>query len=166
MIVVQTLTAGDPGQEAPVVRGVLEVLAAAPVAEGIDEGRHHEDIEHRVREASDEAGPEPDEGTEQAQPDAEAEHTVREEHAIETIGPQVRGERLEGLRVPGLAHVIGDVEELDPPEAEQARAVRIPLAIGEGVVLAMDRYPFLAALPRRQPQGGPEGHVGYRVQMQ
>ena len=70
-----------------------------------------------------------------------------EEQAIEPVGPKIRREGLQRFRVARLAHVVRDVEELDAPEAEQARAVRVALAIGEGVVLAMDGHPLLPALP-------------------
>jgi len=85
---------------------------------------------------------------------------------IEPVRSEIRSERLQRVGVSGLPHVVGDVEELDAPEAEQARAVRVSRTIGEGVVLAMNRHPLLPRLSGRQPQGDPEGQVGDRVQME
>src|SRR6185503_11852254 len=85
MVVVKTLAAGNPGQEPQVEGRVVEVLGAAPMAERIDERRHHEDIEDRVQASGDETGPEPDEQTEQAQPDPDAEEPTREQQAIEPV---------------------------------------------------------------------------------
>src|SRR5947208_14823491 len=125
MVVVKTLAPGNPGQEPPVVGGVLEVLAAAPVAERIDERRHHEDIEARVQEPGDEAGPEPDEHTEQAQSDPDAEVPAREKQPIEPIRLEIRGERLQGLGDSRLQHVISDGEKLDAPQAAETMDVGI-----------------------------------------
>src|SRR4030095_7816888 len=72
----------------------------------------------------------------------------------------------ERLRVARLAHVVGDVEELDAPEPEQPRAVRVTLAVGERVVLAMHRHPLLPALPRGDPQRDAEGDVRHGVDSQ
>ena len=152
MVVVEALAAGEPGQQPPVGRGVLEVPAAAPVAEGVDEGRDDEDIAGRVEEPGHEAGPGAKQRTEQADPDPEPEEAVGEEHAIEPIGPEIGRKCLQRFRVARLAHVVGDVEELDAPEPEQPGAVRVSLTVSEGVVLAMDRHPLLPALSRGQPQ--------------
>src|SRR5580765_6650842 len=146
MVVVETLAAGEPGQQTPVGRGVLEVPAAAPVTERVDEGGDHEDVGARVQEPGGQARPGSDECTEKAQADPEAEEAVGEEQAIEPVGPKIRRKGLQRFRVARLAHVVRDVEELYAPEAEQARAVRVALAIGEGVVLAMDGHPLLPAL--------------------
>ena len=87
-----------------------------------------------------------------------------EHRPIETILGQIRGERGEGVRVPALPGVVIDVEELDAPEAEQPRAVRVSLAVGEGVVLAMNGDPLLSALSGGQPQNGAKDDVGDRVE--
>ena len=159
MVVVEALAAGEPGQQPPVGGGVLEVPAAAPVAEGVDQGRDHEDVGARVQEPGGQTGPQTDERAQQAQPDPEAQEAVGEEQPIEPIGPEVGSERLQRFHVARFAHVIRDVEELDAPEAEQPGAVRIALTVGEGVVLAMDRDPLLPALARGQPQHDAEADV-------
>jgi len=56
MVVVETLAPGDSGQEAPVGRGVLEVPGATPMAQRVDEGSDHDDIQTRVQESGNEAG--------------------------------------------------------------------------------------------------------------
>src|SRR5262249_37550490 len=76
MIIVETLAAGEPGEESAVICAVLEVLRAAPVAQGVDKGGHHEDVEARMQEARDGPGPQSDEPAEQRQPDAQASGTV------------------------------------------------------------------------------------------
>jgi hypothetical protein len=102
----------------------------------------------------------------EAQADPEAEEAVGEEQAIEPVGPKIRRKGLQRFRVARRAHVVRDVEELHAPEAEQVRAVRVALAIGEGVVLAMDGHPLLPALSRRQPQHDAKGQVGQGVHPQ
>src|SRR5262245_25906498 len=95
MVVVEALAARDPGEESPVGRRVVVVPATTPVAERVDQGREHEDIQDCMQESGNEAGPEADQHTERAQADGEAEDTAGEEHPIEAIGPEVRSKRLE-----------------------------------------------------------------------
>ena len=73
-------------------------------------------------------------------------------------------QRVEGLGIAGLTHVVVDVPELDLPEAVHQRAVRILLGVGEGVVLAVDRHPFAPVLAGGEPEHEPEPPVGERVQ--
>src|SRR4030095_12755423 len=131
MVIVQTLAAREPGQEAPVGRGVVEVPGAAAVAQCVDEGRDNEHVQNGMQESRNDAGPE-----------AEAEDAVGEGHPMEPIRPEVRGKHLEGLLVARLAHVVGDVEQLDTPEAQEPGAVWVTLAVCEGMVLAMNGDPF------------------------
>src|SRR4029450_294643 len=119
MVIVQTLAAREPGQEAPVGRGVVEVPGAAAVTQCVDEGRDDEHVQNGMQESRNEAGPEADQRTEQAQPESEAEDAVGEEHPIEPIRPEVRGKHLDGLLVAPLAHVVGAVEQWDTPEAQE-----------------------------------------------
>ena len=71
---------------------------------------------------------------------------------VQPILGQVGRETAQRVGLLGLTRVVVDVEELDAPEAEQLRAVRITLAVGERVVLAVHRHPFLSALARGEPQ--------------
>ena len=84
------------------------------------------------------------------------ENTARSSQSSGMSGANVA--KVDGF--PRLAGVVVDVEDLHAPEAEQPRAVRVALSIGEGVVLAVDRHPLPAALPRGEPQEHPEQEIG------
>src|SRR5207249_8419905 len=97
--------------------------------------------------------------TQQRGPDAQAGHAAAEDQPAEPVFLDVRRERLERLRVLGFAGVVIGVEELEPPEAEQARAVRVALPVGERVMLPMNRHPLATALPGGQPEDRAEADV-------
>ena len=152
MIVVEALPAGEPGEDDGIVRGVVIVPAAPPVAECVDQRRDDEDVQHSVRQSGEESGPQAHDHAECGGSDGEPEETAREEDAIETVRREIGRVLGDGGAVPARRDVVVDVEELDLPEAEQARTVRIAFAVRERMVLTVDRHPFLPRLSRRQPQ--------------
>src|SRR5262245_24309136 len=165
VVVVQALAGAHPCEEPPVVRGVREVLTTAPVAESVDQGCEHEDVQHGVDETGNEARPEADRHTQQGQANAHARETAGE-HPVEAILGQIRRERGNRVRVPALPDVVVDIEELNVPEAEQPGAMGIALAVRKGVVLAVHGHPLLPALAGGEPQNDAKDDLNHRVQAQ
>jgi len=121
------------------------------VSEAVDERGEHEHVEHGVQDERRHPGPHAQRETEQAAAEPQPRPAVREDQPVQAVLGDVGGEAAQRLRLPGFAGVVVDVEELHAPEAEQPGAVRIALAVGEGVVLAMDRHPLLPALAGGEP---------------
>jgi hypothetical protein len=71
----------------------------------------------------------------------------------------VRREGSDGLGIARLPDVVVDVQELDTPDTEQPRAVRVPCPVRERVVFSMDGDPLPAALSRREPEHRPKTHI-------
>jgi len=166
VVVVQALAAGQPGQHARVVCGVLEVLAAPPVPEAVDQRRQDEHIDDAVAEHGHDALPPADPEHHQRRAKNDARPAAREHAPLPSIRSQVGRERLDGLGLPGLADVVVHVPQLHLPEAQQERAVRIAVAIDEGVVLPVHRNPLLLALTRQEPEHGAEQERRDRLQSQ
>src|SRR5690348_4745733 len=159
MVVVELLAAEPDGDGGDVPALVLhvEVAIAERVADAIDDaGRPERDPDHlhAPHERSDE---------EAEQPDVDAEHQQdadpverREQMPLEPVGGRALAVFLEHAR---LAHGLAVVEralEQDLAQSLDHRAVRVALAIGERVVLAMAGDPFLGDDGRGEPE--PEAH--------
>src|SRR5206468_1228281 len=143
--------ARQPGQHRRVVRRVIEVLSSAPMPEAVDERRQDEDIKDGMRERRDESRANAQRNTQYRDAQTGADEAPREHGSIQSVFGEVRRELPDRVGVPCFSLIVISVQELDAPQAEQSRAMGIAFPVGEGVMLSMDCYPFLAPLARRKP---------------
>ena len=90
--------------------------------------------------------------TEQRDADGEADEAAAEHVLVPPAFFDVARIAFERFGLLDLAHVVVDVAELHLPEAFELRAVRIAFLVGERVMLAMDRHPFLGGQAGGEPQ--------------
>ena len=143
VIVVQTLPAGEPGEQADIGRAVpKEVLPTPPVPEPVYGGRQHEDVEDEVRHRHCEPQDRSEERHSQSDTRGHSDETAVEEEPVPHVVLDVLGPASDCLGVFRLADVVEDVAELYSPEAVKEWAMRVALFVGEGVVLPVNRHPF------------------------
>src|SRR5579864_1139263 len=117
VVVMQTFAAGEPGNQAEVGGGILEILVADSVAGAIDD-RIHADIRGTLHDKSDNAndgsGPAaldgPEQGHEHGEPHRQAEPTAAE-HSFGGGARDVTGVLFDHVRLIGFARVVKGVEE-------------------------------------------------------
>ncbi len=165
--VVQALTAGEPGEQPDIRRRVVpEVPPPPPVAEPVDRGRQHEDVQDEMDGDHEDAPRGPEDEHRQDEPEDAAQRALGEDPPVPPVLPDVLGPARERLGVAGFADVVVHVAELDLPEAVDERAVRILLGVGESVVLAVNGDPLAAVLARGDPQDDPEEEIRERMKRQ
>ena len=86
---------------------------------------------------------------------------MREQRPVHRVGRKVWRESLERLGPPRFSRVVVHVEALDPPEADQLRAVWVARAVREGVMLTMDCDPLLTDLTGGHPQDRAKNEIGH-----
>ena len=129
------------------------------MTEDVDERSQDEHVQDRVHAGRDEPGPDPEQRAQQRDADDRADPAPGEHGPVEPIVLDVRRELPERLGVPGFPGVVVGVEDLEPPEAEQARAVRVALLVRERMVLSVNRHPLSTVLPGGQPEDRTEDDV-------
>src|SRR5262249_53604324 len=90
-------------EEAGVVGGVLEVLAAPPVAQAVDQGRQDEHIDDAVAEHGQDALPPADRQRDQRRAEEEPGPAPREDVPLPPVRAEIGREDLHRLGLPGLA---------------------------------------------------------------
>src|SRR5690606_21199468 len=145
VVVVEFLAADQDAQRSQVGAGVrrIEVAVAARMAETIDDaGRGDRDPEHLDAEDDQSGDPEQEQVEREGDPDSQAGMT-RIEIALAPVVRGAAAEALDGIAVGGLRPVEFGALEQHLAEPEYFRAVRIAVVLAPGVVLAMNRRPFL-----------------------
>ena len=165
VVVVQPLAGGHEGEPLQVAGVVVVGPATEVVGDRVHRGGASE-VDVDVDEGCEQTDPPPGNRAQGGDPEAEADHGVVVEQAVEPGGWQVTGVSLDGARVPCLAAVHRHVHHLHLDPAIQYRGVRITLDIGEGVVFPVDGDPLPRPNPRGHPHHEPEDLLGWRPQRQ
>ena len=161
MVVVQTLAAGNQRNQADVRGSVVEILVADVVAKPVDRRSEPEDVDGRVQACCEQTPANSQHCAERRRADREPHKTAIEHVLVPPTFVNVACIALHDVGFLDLTHVIKHVAELDLPEADEGRAVRIAFLIGERMVLAMDRHPFPGLLTGGEPEGASRTIVMY-----
>src|SRR3989338_84302 len=152
MIVVERFASRKPGENRQVIRGVWEVLRSAPMTKSVDERRENEHIKNSVQNRNQNPGLPAEAEDQEAGANAGSRPAIGEKKPVPAILWDIRSELRDCFGALCLAEIVEHVEKLTPPEPKKLGTMRVTLAIGEGVMLAVHSHPLPPILPREKPK--------------